>query len=95
MEAAIPPFRLGLAALTMGDVTVPQALLALVVAVVGLSLLSLIVWFAWVAATGMHTIAAAARRSRRRPAGVGELAGVFPPEVLAELDEVMERVLLE
>lgn len=75
--------------------TVPSALITLVVAGVGLSLLSLVVGFACVAATGIRTVGGALRRGRRRTAGLGELAGAFPPEVLAELDEGMERILLE
>ncbi len=62
---------------------------------VGLSLLSLVVAFTSTVVTGIHTVVGAARRTRHRSAGLGELAGAFPAETLVGLDEALERCLLD
>ncbi len=62
---------------------------------IALSLSALVV--AVLAGAGMAagTVAGAARRARRRRAGLGALAGSFPETTLTRLDEVLERVWLE
>lgn len=75
--------------------TAARAVEVLVATGVGLSLLGLTLLIVCTAALSIHTVVGAIQRNRHRPAAAGELAGVFPIEVLAELDEALERCLLD